>query len=450
MKVDVLILGEGPPPPECDPSPPPSLFCTPFPTLRLWQGIRALVAAGLQVAVISEVPGGSAPPTSYRLGDARVSWWSVLPGQLSPAVVSAEVIRFSPRCVVSLGPFSPARAAAYVPAGVPVWIDLPGDMMAEAQLRAKDDISHLTNYHQILTAALVRGDAFSVCSPPQQHALWGQLGLMGRLSPGDLQGPPVLVMPPAVDPHWFGEAHEAGPLLPPGTPAVGLFGSINTWADVPRLNALLQGALTRQPTLHVVITGGVVASHEEGATSQLMAGLTAFGDRIHPQGWVEPARLLSAVDSCQVALLVDKPCVEAYLGARTRLGLGVARGLRWVLTPFVYGAAELGRQGLANPLDTPERDVDTLLTAMAQGKIDETRRLAWLESYSTPRVSQSLVTWAQAPRLSSPGFPDLVHRDTRRRLELEETLDTIYQSPTWRRLSTLHRWLKGKVPPGGS
>ena len=59
------------------------------------------------------------PETDFDRAELPAQWWE-----------ASQADR-----VVSAGPFRPARAAGRMPEGVPVWVDVPGDPMAEAALR---------------------------------------------------------------------------------------------------------------------------------------------------------------------------------------------------------------------------------------------------------------------------------------------------------------------------
>lgn len=441
---DVLVLGEGPPPPEATPAPMADLLHeTRFPTLRLWQGVRALVDAGLSVAVAAAGPEAPSPPRRITLAGAPVWWNSLGPEGLNAGVSPRLVRELDPVAVISLGPFGPARAAAFVPAGVPTWIDLPGDPMAEAQLRAAEEAEAPARYHGVLCGALARGDAFSVCSSPQRAALWGQLGLLGRLAPGDLETPPVRVVPPGIEPAW-----TVGGAAGPRPPIVALVGGINHWADVDGLVEALAEVLATRGDASVLILGGEVPGHASGPAERLRAGLQARGcaSRCRWEGWVEPGRLIELLDGCRVAVSLDRGTVEAALGARTRLGLGVARGLWWVVTPLSEDTREVCARGLALPVDAGagRGAAAAILRALEAAPPPVEARTRWLEERHPSVIFAPVVAWAREPRLS-PAAPSMLLEETRARLRAEADLAAVHQSPTWRLLSPVHRWLGRRV-----
>jgi len=66
----------------------------------------------------------------------------------------------------------------------PVWIDLCGHVMAEAQAKASvyRDNQYLDYFFDKIRGALLGGDRFSTVSDAQRFALVGELGLLGRLN----------------------------------------------------------------------------------------------------------------------------------------------------------------------------------------------------------------------------------------------------------------------------
>ena len=84
----------------------------------------------------------------------------------------------------------------------PVWADMPGWIMAEAQLKAtaSQDDSFIDQFSKREKAVLRRADKISVVSHNQRHATLGELALLGRLNRRNLDYPLVHVLPPiAID-----------------------------------------------------------------------------------------------------------------------------------------------------------------------------------------------------------------------------------------------------------
>src|SRR5262249_58735713 len=85
-----------------------------------------------------------------------------------------------PDLVVSAGGYHPARVVAQLATDCPRYVDLAGDLAAEAQVRAAhagDGV--LADYLAVLREALHAGDRFSVVGPSQRLLVMGQLGLAG-------------------------------------------------------------------------------------------------------------------------------------------------------------------------------------------------------------------------------------------------------------------------------
>ena len=458
----ILVLGEGPPPPDARPAPSQgALRHTPFSTLRLWQGVRALAHAGLPLTVLAEGPGPQGGQ-ALTLGGHPLTWVNQ---PLTGEAVRQHALALRPSAVISLGPFGPARAASTLPRPTPLWIDLPGDMMAEAQLRGD---SHLPIYRSILMAALARGDHFSICSPPQANALMGQLGLMGRFTSQTRTGGFWDVIPPGVDPSWLLEPPAVEVPWPEGAPVIVHFGSLNTWSDVDGLAQCLRTALEERPSVHVLIAGGAVPGHAEAPERALRAALSdliyegpplqetylRYPRRVHWKGWVPEAELRGLLAHCDIGLSIDVESVEAHLGARSRLALGVATGLHWVASVNTWDSQMLAYTALLTqlPFGAEDEDISEVLLREID-KIPERRRAKendafgyanrerWLRDHRPEVLMEPLVAWAKAPKSTPPGVELPLVQALEEVRELRRTLDDIYSSATWRLLGRLHRRL---------
>ena len=91
---------------------------------------------------------------------------------------------FAPEVAVAAGGYHAARVVSGLDTAAARWIDLPGDLAAEGQLRAAADGGDavLADYLAVLHRALDVADRLSVVGPSQRLALLGQLGARGRLT----------------------------------------------------------------------------------------------------------------------------------------------------------------------------------------------------------------------------------------------------------------------------
>ena len=439
------------------------------PGLRTWQLCQALLDDDHRVCLVTfgEESAGEPPPGSRWLRRVRLGPADVLdPGRLERALRDHE-----PDAAVAASSYHCTRAAAtlgQLAPDLPLWIDLPGDLMAEAQVRAAlarpgEEVDFVADYRAVLLPALRRGDRFSAVSARQSRALLGQLGLAGRLGAGTLGEELVAVMPVSA------EAPDAGAgIRPPGLPDGGRFvvcssGSFNSWMDVDTLFEGLERAMTRDSRVCFVAAGGDVPGHCEAPLDRLRRRVDASSqrDRFHLLGWLEPAELRGLYGRADVAANLDLPCLEAELGSRNRVLDWARHGLACVTTPGTELCAELADReaALAVPFSDPEA-LARLLCELAGARRPEleplgqrARRLV-LQRYAPARTTAALRRWARAPRLAGDapqrGTPPAADsRDAlAEALRLRQQLDAVQGSAAYgvlRRAERLAREVRGTI-----
>ena len=389
------------------------LGCSPLPTdrsrrhaapgLRAWQLCRPLLDAGHEVTLVTFGERPARPPTTPGL--RRVC---LAPGDFTHRERLNEVLlQARPDAVITAGSYQPTVAACLLQSELPLWVDLPGDMMAEAQLRGQsaEDPRLLHDYLSILRPALERGDHFSVISRRQRHALVGQLGLAGRLTKDGVGHELVSVLPPAAEP---ARRVTHGP-RPGGIPSDAFLvlssGGYNTWCDVQNLFAGLEQAMDRDPRIHFVSAGGSIPDHCEEAEARLrqLVRSSAHGGRFHLLGWQWPEDLATLYAASQLAVNMDRACYEAELGSRNRLLDWLRHGLPCLTTPCSELARQLCDQGLALevPPGDPEAMAERLLslasTPEVLSRLGTVARAEVERQYSYLATTEPLLLWARQP-----------------------------------------------------
>ncbi len=439
----VLLLGAGP-------LPTPNPKHVDFPMLRTWQFLRGLLEADVDVWLVQSVSGRRVPRwRERRFEGKRIHVLSLAEPDFDRADGPARwVDRCRPDVVVSAGPYRTARAAARVPRPVPTLIDLPGDPMAEAHLRATltGDDSHLEHARRLMDAVLWRGDAFAVVSNPQRYATLGALGLWGRL-PDSGAGPGLVqVVPVGIEPLWEAWAARGDGTAAREPDKIIWPGSFNTWAATDTFVDACEIAMARNPNLHVVATGGPIKNHAESVHAGVVSRVAASPrrNRWKLTGWLPASRAAAEVGTATLGVMLDKPCAESELGSRTRLLYGAVLGLRWLVTPRCELARQLVEQGLARPVWSldPEEVADAILeeTAIASSRDPDPDSVGRLwESFGPAVATEPLVAWVLSPSSLSPEKSGVVSASASRLIELERSLSEIHHSVTWRTLSSIHR-----------
>ena len=389
------------------------------PGLRAWQFCQPLLADGHRVCLVTfgePLPGEPAPAGE---GLTRVC---LAPGDfMDQGRLQQELSRFGPDAVVAASSYQCTRAASLLgqlAPDLPLWVDLPGDMMAEAQLRAatagvESDPGEppvpdfVADYRSILLPALGRADRFSVVSARQRLCLVGQLGLAGRLGPETLGQELVAVIPASVEaPPATEEGKPPEDLPDEGRFVIISSGSFNTWMDIETLFEGLSRAMSRDSRIHFVAAGGAVSGHCEAPLARfksLVRG-SRLRHRFHLRGWLWPEQLRGLYARADLGLNLDLPCYEAELGSRNRVLDWLRHGLCCLTTPCSEFTAELTDLGLA--LAVPPAEPEALARLLCQlagprrgelAPMAEAARRHVLQRQGHALTTAPLRRWARAP-----------------------------------------------------
>jgi glycosyltransferase involved in cell wall biosynthesis len=388
--------------------------------LRTWQFCTALQTAGHEVTLIAcRIPFVDDEPFrtitdgfDRRLEVRRIDAPEdrLVDGQLINRLV-AEV---GADCVVGAHTHGSWLAVRAGP-DVPVWCDLNGHLMAEAQTKAaryESDL-YLDYFWHMEAAILDRGDVFSVATSPQYYATLGELGARGRLNRRTVRSQLVRVVPVAYYPARYHS--PAGPIVrgvkvPEDAFVVLWSGSYNTWTDVDTLFNGLEYAMDADPTVYFVSTGGQVDGHDEITYPKFVqrASRSRFSNRFILEGWVSENLLPAYYAEADLAVNLDDHTVEAELGARNRILTWAVSGLAVATTTLCELAQELAERDLIYPLPTGEPEA--LAAAIATAKGDPQRR-RWrseaTRTYITARFKCAHATLPLVEWCGQPGFaPD--------------------------------------------
>jgi len=449
-----------------------------FPALRTRQFLLAMLEAGHDVTLGCLIPrtaGGTSQRGSEEQGLQRMEL-TTSQGKASfryAIVRPDEPGRFlmlrdlrgelCPDVTVTAGPFLPMAAGARAAGDEPLWIDVPGDPMSEAQARAyragSSDPIH--RYREMFGWALARGDRFSVISASQRGPLVGAMGLAGRLT-GDTVGHEfVRVMAGSVEGllDWdLSASEESSPLpldFPPLKPKdfVVLFcGGYNTWLDGDTMLDGLLRAMERNPNIHYISTGGALRGHDESSYRRFRdrALSSPHNRRFHFLGWIPGNNIPAVFAKAHLSLFVDLPCYEAEFGARTRVLESLERRVPVAATNSCDLTSELVNTELFHELPSGNpKAIANLLVELAQRheqgiplRLGQAS-VPWQEvreRHSIAATTAPLVEWLRSPERSPGGVPiDFLEDYWQELARLQDRLEEVWQSPTWRYLGRVHR-----------
>lgn len=381
------------------------------PGLRTEHFAWALRKAGLELLVLNVFPGEEVPPVQPQVrtqGLAPPTLYVRERDLLGETVVKA-IHSFSPDCVVGASVYA-SNLALRLDLGLPLWADIFGDFMAEAQAKAvaTSDEWALVHFWSLLRPVLEQADRYSAVSEAQASALKGQLGLAGRLGRATAGEALVSVLPCATRPAR--QQPRVGFLRPSRLPEAAFValwsGGFNTWCDVDLLFNGLERAMQELPALHFVATGGSIPGHDERTHAQALkrAKSSRFSDRMHFLGWLEDEDATAVVDDADIGVVIERDLYERELGSENRVVQWAARGVPSVTTArsplgasmVAAGAAAAvsssNAQGLAEALLRVGKD-PALLAELS------TAARTWAKEHADPdRSALRLVEWCQAPK----------------------------------------------------
>ena len=225
--------------------------------------------------------------------------------------------------------------------------------MAEAQAKAfvYDDNSYVYHFFNMEKKIIPKADIFSVVSEAQGFFLIGELGICGRLTKETMGYRFVRVIPNSIVEDEFVHTKDVikGVLTPKNSFVVLYSGGYNTWTDVDTMFSGLEKAMSNNPTIEFVSTGGQIDGHDEFTYKHFrnLIDNSKFKNRFHLCGWVPSEDLPNYYLEADLGINSDKYCYEALIGARTRTLDWIKAGLPFISTPLSEVTNYLIQKGLA-------------------------------------------------------------------------------------------------------
>jgi GT2 family glycosyltransferase/glycosyltransferase involved in cell wall biosynthesis len=387
--------------------------CTYGPGIRAWQFALPLARDGHEVTLLCQrLPaayGEGLPPTSeqerdgVRIVSMDAAVWNdsrtvakLIEESRPEAIVAATIFASEPACELKDPP--------------PLWIDLFGHVMAEAQAKAYryQDDSFLAHFWRYERRAILYGDRFSAVSSAQRYATIGELGAVGRLNRLTTGYRFVHTIPCALEgePYAPAEPWIRGNIVPEDAFVVLWSGGYNTWTDVDTLFAGLEAAMERVPELHFVSTGGEIAGHDERTYprfQRLIAG-SPHAERFHLLGWISRSRVPGTYFEANVGISIDTFMYEGMLGSKNRVLDWMRAGLPALVGELCELSRLLPREGIGYsfPLGDPAALAERIVALTQDPEaVAETGRRALeygLEHFTFEKTTESLRAWIADPR----------------------------------------------------
>ncbi len=380
--------------------------------LRTWHFTRPLLDDGHRVRLVA----GRLPETypedtepMLRSSDGALEYYSLAPELFHDTGYVQELAdAFAPDGILGVNTH-PASRAVRIATEAPMWCDLNGWIMAEAQTKCHiyDDDQYLSHFWKMEEAILDRADVISTVSLAQAHATIGELATRGRLGKANFGYTFVQAIPNAVSEVEYRHAKTVfrGTLVDDGAFVVLWAGGYNTWTDVDLLYEALTRAMEEVPELTFVSTGGTIAGHDEITFTRFVerARESRFRDRFHFAGWVPTEDVPSYYFESDLGINVDSDNYETVFGARNRLNDMMKVGLAVLTTTGTEIAATLvdNEIALACPAGDSNAFAERLIWAARHR--EELAEMAGrgrdyvLEAFSYARTTRPVRAWAADP-----------------------------------------------------
>lgn len=376
---------------------------------RAWRLGWELAGAGHQVCVADcSVPYGAPMHAEHLSGGGYdiVVWTPADSGGRNFDQLNSS---FQPQAIIAVGGKA-ALFACRTCAELPLWVDLPENILELAQVRADEDefgADYLHAKRENLLVVLRRADVFSCLSDAQGYALIGQLGLAGRINRHTVEysflyGIPVLA------PRGLQDVRRE-PCRPPAISiedlAVAFAPHWSPNPDLETLAAALAWATEQNPRIVLVVLTTDSLSEDRNHVAALEAACARPGHAVRRQLVMVPDGRQEAqvLAGCDLAICPDRLSYEAVMAARAWVVGALGLGVPVVVTRGSAFAEMVERSGSGYcvPMDSPRALADVIVHAAVhrQALVEMgTRGRALVESLPLPTQALApLFRWAETP-----------------------------------------------------
>jgi len=399
--------------------------------IRTWQFAMPLLEKGHKICIVGYAIPSAYPPGSTvvrekncRVGRNNIFEYHILGKKdfEDISLLASIAGDFKPDCLVGCT-FYPSYIAARLKGALadsgimekipPLWADLFGHVMAEAQAKASidGDDTPLFHYWNSEYNTLQAADIFSCVSKRQEYATVGELGATGRLNR-----------------HTAG--YEFTHTIPCGLPEGGFkhektvirgkqgiskddfvilwSGGYNTWTDVDTLYQGLIAAMEKDASIKFVSTGGEIPEQDIKTYPYFLSLIKSgrFKERFLMKGWVPSRDVPDHYFEADIGINIDKNIYEVRLGSKNRILDWFRAGL-CVLSSDVCELTEqmaiAGAGYVFRPGDQDDLVSKILMLSTDREKVrsaaDAGKRLG-LKEFSFSHTTEPLHAWVERPAMA--------------------------------------------------
>lgn len=386
---------------------------------RTWNTIQYLLEKGHSVTAIGMRLTGSFPddyPEEKYYKQDNLCYYSVDELSLFHNLhyLRDRLTSAQPDCIIGINSF-PACQAARLNYSQPLWADLNGYVMSEAQSKAHrfNDNNWLNHFWAMEKPVLYRADKFSTASERQKYALIGELATIGRLNNKTYNYELVHSLPNCLDPSLISSPetpHNSRDSDNKSEKKISILwaGTMNTWVDVKTLAKGIYLASREIPSIELIVTGGTVKGHDEKTARLFQEEIKKYDLEQHIKytGWVELNEINRYLNTCDCGLCIDDFCWESLIGARYRITNMLGFGLPVICSrnTEISLIVEEEHLGLAIQPHSPEELKNALLDIASHPELWKNRRKEIkkkaLDLFHYQNVLQPLGEWVDNPRFA--------------------------------------------------
>jgi glycosyltransferase involved in cell wall biosynthesis len=296
---------------------------------------------------------------------------------------------------------------------IPLWADLFGHVMAEAQARAfmDGDDAPLFHYWNSESNIVAEADIFSCVSKRQAYATIGELGALGRLNRHTCGYDFARTIPcgmPSEDFRHERQAIRGKQGITDSNFVILWSGGYNTWTDVDTLYKGLIMAMEKDDSIRFVSTGGEIPEQDINTYPRFLSLINSgkFSDHFVMKGWIPGAEVPDHYFEADIGINIDKDIYEVKLGSKNRILDWFRAGLCVLSSDVCELTEEMSAAGagfIFRPGD-PQGLADMILMLSSHpGKVSKAAaagRTWGMEEFSFEKTTAPLQEWVKDPRLA--------------------------------------------------
>lgn len=400
--------------------------------IRTWQFVRPLLEKGHRLCVVNyAIPSAYLPGfkseshEKYKYDKYDFQYHILNKKDFENTSRLQEIAQwFDPDCMVGCT-FYPsylgARLKEIMEGGrdprpgkpIPLWADLFGHVMAEAQARAymDGDDTPLFHYWNSEYKILTQADIFSCVSGRQEYSTIGELGAVGRLNRHTSGYKFTNTIPCGLPAEEY--VHKKNAIR--GKDGIGdkdfvilWTGGYNTWTDVDTLFDGLMLAMKKNPRIRFVSTGGEIPEQDIRTYPHFLSKIKSceFADRFVMKGWIAGEDVPDHYLEADIGINIDKDIYEVRLGSKNRIldwfraGLCVLSSNVCELTGIMAAA---GAGYIFKPGDASGLAGKLIFLAEHPGEVEATGKAGkefGFREFDFSRTTASLQAWVEDPGTS--------------------------------------------------